>query len=89
MDSVEVIILGQRYKIKGDTDANYIKSLADYLNARIEEIASKSSPMHQQRVIILSALSIIDELFKLKTENETLRNALSKAGRLLDEICRV
>lgn len=81
--SVEVYILGQRYSIKGDAPDDYIRKLADYVNDKIKEIYEKSPGITPLKASILAAITIADELHKLKEQQvEITRSIEEKADAL-------
>lgn len=72
MGTVEVYILGQKYSIKGDAPEEYIKKLASYVNEKLQEVHSSSPNITPMKASIITALTIADELFKAKGEQEHL-----------------
>jgi len=76
MESVEVIILGQKYTIKGDAPEEYIKNLASYVDKRLKEVNSSVPNVMPVKALILTSLNIADELFRLKTEQEKLAKVI-------------
>jgi cell division protein ZapA len=70
MRTVEVKILGQRYRIKSEDGEEYIQSLAKFVNEQIQEVQKNSSTVSTHNVAILAALNITDVLFKLRGENQ-------------------
>ncbi len=61
---VRVSIAGQEYALKTTANADYLNSVADYVDQKMDEIA-KSSPdsQSQLRTSVLAAMNITDELF--------------------------
>ncbi|HEC97137.1 MAG TPA: cell division protein ZapA [Nitrospirae bacterium] len=78
MGSVEVNILGQRYRIKGDAPDEYIQELARFVDEKIREIYDKSPNTVPLRAAILSALDIADELYRYRREQEDLTKGIEK-----------
>ncbi len=70
MESVQVEIFGQVYNIKGTDDAAPIRELASFLDARMKDVQKGTGTSDPLRVAILTALTISDELFRLRTEND-------------------
>ncbi|MGQ9631070.1 MAG: cell division protein ZapA [bacterium] len=66
--AVTVEIFGSKYKIKGDAEAEYIKKLAQYVDAKMNEIAISTSTTSVAKVAILAALNVADELYRLREE---------------------
>jgi cell division protein ZapA (FtsZ GTPase activity inhibitor) len=72
MGTVEVIILGQQYKITGEAPDEYIHELARYVDAQIRDVCGKNPSISPMKASILAALNIADELQKYKKEQESL-----------------
>ena len=67
--SVTVTIFGTEYPVKGDGDSAYIYQIAQYVDAKMTEIA-QGQKTHTDRIAILAALNIADELFQARTDRE-------------------
>ena len=84
MDDVSVTtvkIFGREYKIKGFADEKYIVKVAKYVDEKMKELSTSSSMMAQDRLAILAALNIADELFQEnKKSTETLSSVEERAG---------
>ncbi len=84
MGSVEVTILGQRYKIRGDAPDEHIQELARFVDGKIREVYEKSPGSVPLRAAILAALDIADELYRYRKEQEDLtRNIEKKTDQLV------
>lgn len=59
-----VEIFGREYKIKGVADEAYIRDVAKYVDEKMREVAKGTSLPSQDRIAILAALNIADELFQ-------------------------
>ena len=71
MGSAEVFILGQKYTVRGQESQEYIGELAEYVDARMREVADKYPGIHPQKAAILAALGIADELYKFRMDFES------------------
>ena len=87
---VSVEICGQRYPIRSTLDAEYVSRLATYVDEKIRAAGEATSSGDGQRLAVLAALNIADELFRCR---ETTRardgNLAERAGeleRLLDKV---
>jgi len=78
MGSVEVNILGQRYRIKGDAPDEYIQELARFVDERIRKIYDKGPNTVPLKAAILAALDIADELYRYRKEQEDLTRGIEK-----------
>ena len=71
---LKVNIYGTEYPIKGTTDVEYIKRVAQYVDTKMREVNKNISIDSSLKVSILAALNITDELFK---EREKGTSAIS------------
>ncbi len=86
MESVQVEIFGQTYSIKGKEDTASIRELAAFLDARMKEVQQGARTSDPLRVAILTALTLSDELFRLREEHAETSKAAEKAVQRLLEI---
>jgi len=85
MESVQVEIFGQVYTIKGKQDPAYIRELAEFIDGKMREIQRGTGTVDPHRVAILTALTITDELYKIRKEHGILEKTADRATkRLLD-----
>ena len=83
---LKVRIYGAEYSILSDEDANYIKSVAEYLDKKLREVGNNVRVDSSIKVAILAALNIADEYFKEKAKKETLRNELEDKIKALNAL---
>jgi cell division protein ZapA len=84
MESVKVEIFGQMYNIKGKDDHDYIRELAEFVDAKMKDVQKGTGTADPHRVAILAALTISDELFRLLRQHGALeKTAETAAQRLL------
>jgi cell division protein ZapA len=75
MNAVKVQIFGQIYTIRGELDERYVQKLAAYVDEKMSAIADVTATIDTQKVAVLAALAIADELHttrKDRTEEEEL-----------------
>jgi len=77
---VPVEILGQRYPIRGQLDAAYIRQLASFVDERMRAAAGQTSETDSARVAVVAALNIADEVFRLRAPAQ--RREAELAARL-------
>ena len=65
---VKVEIFGQMYTIRGELDENYVHKLARYVDEKMHAIAAGGATVDTQKVAVLAALAIADELHSSKRE---------------------
>jgi cell division protein ZapA len=86
MGSVEVVILGQKYTIKGDAPEEYIRKLASYVDTRLKEVNSSVPNVMPVKALILTSLNIADELFRMKTEQERVTKVIEDKTEVLTSL---
>jgi cell division protein ZapA len=90
---IEIEILGQKYPIRSDAGAEYIRQLASFVDRRAREIRGDAPGQDPARVLALAALDISDELFRLREEHKeqdvdhkTVTARLGALRQLLDAV---
>jgi len=87
--STTIEILGREYKIRGAADAAYVQELARYVDAKLREVSQGAAGAATDRVAILAAINIADELFQLRRgsaeEFSSIERRAQSLIRLLDE----
>ncbi len=89
MGNVEVYILGQRYVIKGDASADYIKHLSDFVDRKLKEAYSNSPNITPLKAAILASLNIADELHRLKDEYNSISQGIRQMEHKADTIIKL
>ena len=83
MESVQVEIFGQTYSIKSTDDTASIRELAAFVDARMKEVQKGTGTSDPLRVAILTALTLSDELVRLRSENAETGTIAEKAAQRL------
>jgi cell division protein ZapA len=86
MESVQVKIFGQFYSVKGMDDHAYIRELADFVDHKMNEIKRGATTSDSHRIAILTALTISDELFKLRKQCFLMEEELQRTATRLVEL---
>lgn len=76
--SVQVEIAGQSLTIKSDEGPDYVQQLADYVDEKIREIGGGRSSYNLQRVALLVAIQLADELLREKDLHRQYRDAVER-----------
>lgn len=76
--SIKVNIFGQMYPIQGDLDEAYVQKLAAYVDEKMRAIAEMTPTVDTQKVAILAALAIADELHSLRKERSEREDLLKE-----------
>ena len=66
---IELTLLGQTLTLKTEAAPDYVRSLARYVESRVETIRRSGVP-DSSRAVLLAALDITDELFRAREERE-------------------
>ena len=86
MGSVQVEIFGHTYTIKADTDQDYIRELAAFVDAKMKSIQKGTGTAEPLRVAILTALTISDELYKARKGQADVEEAAETVAKRLLEM---
>ena len=90
LDGVRVEIYDQEYFMRGELDAEYIRGLAQFLDARMRSIAERTRTVDSLRVAILAALNIADEYHQLKSRHEaTTKEVNERVGECSEVLDRL
>lgn len=84
--STRVQIFGSDYHVRGDVDPEYIKSVAAYVDAKMQEIATTQSLVSSTKVAILTAIHIADELFQERRKREQTMNDVAERALQISEV---
>jgi cell division protein ZapA len=76
--STKVQIYNQTYSLQGDLDQAYLQELAGFVDAKMHAIANMTSTVDTQRVAVLTALAIADELNSLRKEKSNREELLKE-----------
>lgn len=63
-ESVTVTIFGREYTLKGEADPEYVRRIAAFVDERMGEVARGGAVGSTDKVAILAAVNIADELFR-------------------------
>ena len=65
---VKVQIFGQTYSIRGELEEKYVQKLARFVDEKMHAIASATATVDTQKVAVLAALAIADELHSMQRD---------------------
>ena len=71
VDPTEVEIFGQTYNVRGDGDPDYLTELAQYVDARMREVAAEVATVDPMKIAILAALNIADEFSRFRKQRQS------------------
>jgi cell division protein ZapA len=83
--SVTVKIYGQSYTLRGDTDENYVLKVASLVDQKMKEVAANSNLIVVDKVAILAAVNLADELLRERHgHSETLSKLEDRVAQAAD-----
>lgn len=76
MAQLAVTVNGRQYQIAcEDGEEEHITDLADYVAKRVEELVDQVGQIGESRLLLMTALTVADELSTAMDEIETLKSA--------------
>jgi cell division protein ZapA len=85
---VKVQIFGQTYAVRGELDEEYVQKLAAYVDEKMRAIADATAIVDTQKLAVLAALAIADELHSTQKERgdreELLREQAERCLTLVE-----
>lgn len=86
-ETVEIEILGEAYTLKSETGAEYTRRVAQHVDRTAREIRDESGVVDRQTIVVLTAMAIADQLFRMRDGVEVVKGLAEKrAERLSAEI---
>jgi len=67
-----VDIYGEEYIVRGDSPADYIAMIAQYVDRKMKQIGNRNHHLSVAKIAVLTALNIADELSKLQEDYDNL-----------------
>ena len=78
-----VEIMGREYRIRGAADEAYVREVARYVDNKLREVSQGTSLPTSDRVAILAAMNIADELFQLRRAAHDEMSSIEKKTQSL------
>ena len=86
-NQIKITIFGQEYSVKAPADPTYIKKIAEYVDSKMREVQSGfSSTQSSNRIAILAAMNITDELFNARKKEDSDENEVEEKINSLIEL---
>ncbi len=79
----DIEILGQRLIVRGAGTPEYIRDLADYLDARVRTVREQARVYDPLRLSLLAGLHIADELFRARAREAGL---IARVDRMVAQL---
>ena len=73
---IRITIRGRQYTVRGDESAEEVQAVARDLDARLEEVATRTRSFDEYTVALLTALNLASELHQLR------RRTLTELGEI-------
>jgi cell division protein ZapA (FtsZ GTPase activity inhibitor) len=90
LEPVEIEILGDTYTLKSETGAEYTRRVAQHVDRTAKEIRDEGGVVDKQTIVVLAAMAIADQLFRMRDGVEVVKGLAEKrAERLSAEILKV
>lgn len=81
INRVKVRLLGKDYNVKTDQSPMKIEAMARELDAKLESYSKRFPNLSNTDVALFAALSLMEEIHKLKEEKKELWELLGEATR--------
>ena len=89
MTQTRVQIFGQTFSVGGDLDEEYVQKLAAYVDEKMRAICELTPTVDRQKLAVMAALAIADELHSLREEHNDREGLLKEqAERCLNLVER-
>jgi len=89
-ETVEIEILGETYALKSETGAEYTRRVAQHVDRTAREIRDESGVVDKKTTVVLAAMAIADQLFRMRDGVEVVKGLAEKrAERLSAEVLKV
>jgi len=85
-NKVSVRIAGNEYTVCGYESAEYMQRVALYVDQKTTEIMQANHILSTSMASVLTAINVVDEMFKLTEAKEALEKELEIAKKALQEI---
>lgn len=80
---VRVTIFGEEYGLRSEMGEEYTRACAEYVDDRVNAVHVTGHVSEPHKAAILAAMQITDELFRARTEKDTMAtNAVERIGAL-------
>jgi len=76
--AIEVEIMGERVTLRTDEEEAHVRSVAGYVDRKMQEVMKATRPTAKSSVAMLAALNIADEYQRLKNQNEAISQRVNQ-----------
>lgn len=85
MNKVSITINSRHYTVMAEESEEYIRSLCDHINEKVDLVLGSGANVMGERPIVLAALNICDEYFKVKEAGYTIGEQISRYTEKIEE----
>jgi len=78
MAPMRVQIFGQAFSVGGELDEEYVQKLAAYVDEKMRAISEMTPTVDTQKIAVMAALAIADELHNLREERNDREELLKE-----------
>ena len=78
---VEVEVMGQRLTVTSDDSEAHVRQVASYVDGQIRRLAERRAMTTPVDLVLLTALNIASEYWKLQLEQEELYQTISRLSK--------
>jgi cell division protein ZapA len=75
---VHVKIYGEEYTMRGPSSPDYMKRVAYYVDEKMKLIGQANNRLGINKIAVLTAINLTDELFRVRQELQALENRFAK-----------
>ncbi len=83
---IPIDIQGQRYPIRTALDPDYVQRLALFVDEKMRAAADSAPTGDSQRLAVLAALNIADELFRIREVSRSRDGQLAERAEELERL---
>ena len=87
-NKVELRIAGKDYTIVGSEPEEYIHRVGLYVDKKMTDIIKINNKLSTSMAAVLTAINVVDDLFKSRDSEQELKNQLKKATEELEKLKR-
>ncbi len=86
-NSLRIEILGSSFTIQSEDNLDYLRRVIQYLQDRISEVQQNYSIADPKKILILTALNLVDKILKLEQNQLKLeRDELREISKITEEL---
>ena len=85
-NKVELRIAGKDYEIVGTESVEYIHRVGLYVDRKMTEILRMNNKLSTSLAAVLTAINVVDDLFKSRESENELKNQLKKVIEELERL---